>query len=141
MCKPRYLKKAEDMLDYHERRNTKFLDKYFKKYTGWKYSVKTTPWCAAFVNALMGECGYPTTGSFMARSFLKWGKKVSKPKMGDVVVFSRGRPPSGHVAFYLRNYDKNHIVVLGGNQNDEVCMKVYKKSRILGYRRPVKENK
>ena len=112
------------------------LNKYFRMYTSWPYNVKTTPWCAAFVNAIVGEAGFGVTKSFMARSFLRWGKKVTTPRMGDVVVFSRGRPPSGHVAFYMRNYDRNHIVVLGGNQGDEVCLKVYKKSRILGYRRP-----
>lgn len=136
--KPKHIKRAEEFLDMDEHRHTKKLNNYFKKYTGWKYSVDTTPWCAAFVNAIMGEAGYPTSGSFMARSFLKWGKKVTKPEMGDVVVFSRGRPPSGHVAFYMGNYDRNHILVLGGNQNDEVCIKVYRKARILGYRRPAK---
>jgi len=134
--KPKHIVRAEEFLDKDERNHTLELNKYFKKYTGWNYSVKTTPWCAAFVNAIMGEAGYPTSGSFMARSFLKWGKKVSVPKQGDVVVFSRGKPPSGHVAFYMRKYDRNHIVVLGGNQSDEVCIKVYKKNRILGYRRP-----
>ena len=134
--KPKYIKRAEQFIDMDERSNTKELNKYFKKYSGWPYNVRTTPWCAAFTNAILGEAGYPTTGSFMARSFLKWGKKVTSPKMGDIVVFSRGRPPSGHVAFYMRNYDRNHIVVLGGNQNDEVCLKVYRKNRILGYRRP-----
>lgn len=134
--KPRYIKRAEQFLDMDERNHTKQLDKYLKKYSGWNYSVKSTPWCAAFVNAILGEAGYKTTGSFMARSFLAYGKKVTNPKMGDIAVFSRGKPPSGHVAFYMRNYDANNIVVLGGNQNDEVCLKVYSKSRLLGYRRP-----
>ena len=136
--KPRHLKRAEEFLDMDERNHTKKLDKYLKKYTGWRYSVISTPWCAAFVNAIMGEAGYPTTGSFMARSFMKWGEAVDTPKQGDIVVFSRGKPPSGHVAFYMRNYDKHHIVVLGGNQNDEVCMRLYRKDKVLGYKHPVK---
>ena len=135
--KLKYMKRAEEFLDMDEINHTAELNRYFKKYTGWRYSVKSTPWCAAFVNAIMGEAGYPTTGSFMARSFLKWGKKVKTPRQGDIVIFSRGKPPSGHVGFYMRNYDKNHIVCLGGNQSNEVCLKVYKKNRILGYRRPV----
>lgn len=135
---PKYMKRAESMLDLHERKDTKELNKYFKKYSGWKFNVKHTPWCAAFVNSIVGEYGYATTGSFMARSFLKWGKKVRIPRKGDVVVFTRGRPPSGHVAFYVGNHGRNHILVLGGNQNDEVNIKAYPKSRVLGYRRGVK---
>lgn len=135
---PKYMKRAESMLDMHENEHTRRLNAYFKKYTGWNYSVDKTPWCAAFVNAIVGEAGYKTTGSFMARSFLHWGKEVSSPRKGDVVVFSRGRPPSGHVAFYVGKYGRDHILVLGGNQRDRVCVKAYPKHRILGYRRPVK---
>jgi len=135
----KYIKRAEEFLDMDEHNHTKELDTYFRKYAGWKFTVRETPWCAAFINAILGEAGYITSRSFMARSFLPWGQKVDVPKLGDVVVFSRGKPPSGHVAFYLRDYDRNNIIVLGGNQNDEVCRKVYHKSKILGYRRPVKK--
>jgi uncharacterized protein (TIGR02594 family) len=135
--KPQYYLNAEKLLDLQERKHTKKLDAYLKKYSGWNFSVASTPWCAAFVNATLGEAGIKGTGSFMARSFLKFGKEVKTPQLGDIVVFSRGKAPSGHVAYYTKNFDADHIVVLGGNQNDEVCMRVYGKNKILGYRRPL----
>lgn len=136
MAKPKHFEIAERFLGLDEHKNTKILDNYFKKQCGWHFSVKTTPWCAAFVNATLAEAGLPVTGSFMARSFLKYGKPVTKPQTGDIVVFKRGAPPSGHVAYYVKNHDSDYIVVLGGNQKDEVCMKLYRKDSILGYRRP-----
>lgn len=132
------MKKAESMLDMQENQHTGKLNAYFKKYGGWPYNVATTPWCAAFANAILIEAGYKGTGSFMARSFLNWGKAVSSPRKGDIVVFSRGKPPSGHVAFYMKDYGRDHILVLGGNQRDKVCIQSYPKSRVLGYRRAVK---
>lgn len=134
--KPKHFEIAELFLGMDERNNTKELDSYFKKHTKWPYSVKSTPWCAAFVNATLAAAGLPMTGSFMARSFLKYGRPVTRPNVGDIVVFKRGAPPSGHVAYYVKNYDHSYIVVLGGNQKDEVCMKLYRKDSILGYRRP-----
>lgn len=128
---------AERFLGLDERNHTKILNDYFKKHSKWPYNVRTTPWCAAFVNSVVHEAGHPITGSFMARSFLKWGTPVSKPQRGDVVVFVRGKAPSGHVAFYDSNYNDQYIRVLGGNQADKVCYKLYHKNNILGYRRPL----
>lgn len=127
---------AERFLNLNEKDHTSILDKYFKKHSKWPYSVKSTPWCAAFVNSVLHEAGFPITGSFMARSFLKYGTQVKEPKKGDVVVFVRGKAPSGHVAFYDSNYNDQYIRVLGGNQADKVCYKLYHKNNVLGYRRP-----
>ena len=131
-----YLDRAKQFIGKDERTNTKELDSFFKKHSGWSFSVLTTPWCAAFVNSILAESGHKTTGSFMARSFLKYGTKVDHPQEGDIVVFARGKPPSGHVAFFIKDIDANYIEVLGGNQADKVCRKLYKKNSVLGYRRP-----
>lgn len=96
-----------------------------------------TPWCSAFVGACMEEVGIQGTGSLAARSWLKWGKKVTKPQYGDVVVFWRGSKNSwqGHVAFFIKE-DAKYVHVLGGNQRNTVNVTRYPKSRLLGYRRP-----
>ncbi len=127
---------AERFLNLSETNHTKILNDYFKKQSNWQFDVKSTPWCAAFVNSVLHEAGFPITGSFMARSFLKYGTPVTKPQQGDVVVFVRGKAPSGHVAFYDSNHDAQYIRVLGGNQADKVCYKLYHKNNVLGYRRP-----
>lgn len=96
-----------------------------------------TPWCAAFVGAVLEEAGHKGTGSLAARSFLDWGHKVKTPKYGDVVVFWRGKKEGwqGHVGFYIRETD-NYIYCLGGNQGNSVNVSRYSKDRVLGYRRP-----
>lgn len=73
--------------------------------------------------------------SAWARSYLNYGEKITKPKYGAVVVFSRGTS-SGHVAFYL-DETKDSVLVLGGNQGNAVTKAWYPKSRLLGYRWPV----
>ena len=96
-----------------------------------------TPWCAAFVGAVLHEAGYKGTGSLAARSYLGWGHKVSNPKPGDLVVFWRGKKDGwqGHVGFVVRT-DKTHVWCLGGNQSNSVNVTKYSKDRVLGYRRP-----
>lgn len=97
-----------------------------------------TPWCAAFVCAMLERAGQASPKTLSARDFLRWGKKLDKPKPGAIVVFSRGDPRGwqGHVAFFLEE-DATRIRVLGGNQANAVSAVWYPKSRLLGYRWPV----
>jgi uncharacterized protein (TIGR02594 family) len=97
-----------------------------------------TPWCAGFVNGVLEKCGIQGTRSGMARSFLKWGKKIDQPIPGTVVVLRRGAPPSGHVGFITAAYPTT-IRVLGGNQGDAVNERLFKRSEVLGYRWPPKQ--
>jgi uncharacterized protein (TIGR02594 family) len=93
------------------------------------------PWCAAFVGAVLKKAGIKPSGSLMARSYLNWGQPISVPKPGAIVVFRRGTPPQGHVAFFLKDEGRT-ISVVGGNQRDAVTIASYPKSRVLGYRWP-----
>lgn len=96
-----------------------------------------TAWCSAFVNAVFYEYGVKGTNNLMARSWLKWsqGEKVSTPKYGDVVIFSRGNNGySGHVGFFVR-WDDEFVYVLGGNQGNTVKVSAYPRARLLGFRR------
>ena len=63
---------------------------------------------------------------------------ASQPERGDVVIFWRGSPASwmGHVALYHGPAaNSNDILVLGGNQNDELNISAYSTARVLGVRR------
>lgn len=98
----------------------------------------TTPWCAAYVGAMLEKTGNPSTKSLMARSYLKWGVELSEPRRGCVVVFWRGQRndgETGHVGFY-EDETATHVLVLGGNQGDAVSVAKFHKSRVLGYRWP-----
>ncbi|WP_395541530.1 TIGR02594 family protein [Neotabrizicola sp. sgz301269] len=94
------------------------------------------PWCAAFVGAVLAEVGLVPSGSLMARSYATWGRKVSLAEAmpGDVVVFPRGAPPSGHVAF-LVGFNGDRVIVRGGNQGNKVSDKLYPAASILAIRR------
>ena len=95
-----------------------------------------TPWCAAFVNAVLAEVRLPTTGKLTARSFLAWGKPIDTPRRGAIAVFRRGRSTwQGHVGFVL-DADATHITLLGGNQSDAVTQARYPRSKLLGLRWP-----
>lgn len=121
-----------------------------KKYHGWSEKANkaeltellginpvTTPWCAAFINAIEKKCGRKGTGKMLAREYLKYGKPVSTPQLGDIVVFKRGNSSwQGHVGYYAGE-DKDRILSLGGNQSNKICYAYYPKKDVLGYRRPL----
>lgn len=92
-------------------------------------------WCAAFVNAILHECGLPQTGKLNARSFLELGQETSEPVLGDIVILWRIAKDSvyGHVGFFVKKHD-NLIYILGGNQDNEVKIKGYDEKFLLGYR-------
>ena len=97
---------------------------------------KSTPWCAAFVNAIENKCGRKGTGKMLARSFLNYGRSVVTPESGDIVIFKRGNSSwQGHVGYYISE-DKYNVLTLGGNQNNSVCYQKYSKEAVLAYRRP-----
>ena len=100
--------------------------------------VKNTPWCAAFVGSVLKESGYQYSVELAARSYLKIGKKVKTPSLGDMVILWREDPKSwkGHVGFFIAETE-NVIYLLGGNQNNTVCIKPYPKKRVLEYREPI----
>lgn len=95
-----------------------------------------TPWCSSFVNWCMKQVGIKGTNSAAARSWLDWGRVITEPEEGCVVILKRGAPPSGHVCFFVRNRDTETITCLGGNQADQVKYSHYSKHDVLGYRMP-----
>jgi uncharacterized protein (TIGR02594 family) len=93
-------------------------------------------WCSAFANHCMRKAGVRGSGRANARSWLDWGVALEQPTLGCVVVFSRPPKPSeGHVSFFV-GADKNYITVLGGNQNNAVCVRPYPRARVLQFRMP-----
>jgi len=98
-------------------------------------------WCASFMNWCLREGGRDDlmTDSPRARSFTELPQFIEGyvgMTEGDIMVFTRGKNPAkGHVAFStVDGYEVyEYIDVLGGNQNDSVCVKPYASERILGY--------
>lgn len=96
-----------------------------------------TPWCSAFVNEVVYQCGGTPILNAAARSWLKVGRHMYKDWLpGDIVILHRGNPKSwtGHVGFYCR-HNSRYVWLLGGNQGNSVSIRAYRRSRILGVRR------
>lgn len=101
-------------------------------------------WCAAFVNSILALHDIPGSESvsehpLLARSFLDWGIPTDEPEYGDIVILTRGNAGwQGHVGFYIDTIyvdGVKKILVLGGNQNNQVGFDEYNASRLLGFRK------
>jgi uncharacterized protein (TIGR02594 family) len=78
-----------------------------------------TPWCAAFVGAVLKEAGLPNTGTLWALDYAKYGQTLHAPVVG--AIGTKTRNGGGHV-FFIAGFDANSVWALGGNQNDQVCI-------------------
>ena len=96
----------------------------------------STPWCSAFVNWCLRRAGIEGTDSGWARSWADWGEPIDPPRPGAIAVWARGRSSpeepvvTGHVSFFVEDRG-DVLLVLGGNQSDCVCLKVYPKRGYL----------
>ena len=95
-------------------------------------SQDETPWCSGFVNWCVERSGIAGTDSAVAKSWLHWGKKLSDPVEGCIVVYDRGGA-KGHVGFFISQSGAT-IQTLGGNQSDAVTIAGQPKSKLLGFR-------
>lgn len=97
-----------------------------------------TPWCAAFVNSVLGSLGLPHPGKLNARSYEDYARAVptEQARPGDIVVMWRNSRESweGHVGFFVR-FQGGKVVVRGGNQGNAVTDAPYDMDRILTIRR------
>ncbi len=98
------------------------------------YTADSIPWCGLFVKIITKRAGKPALKNpLWALNWAKYGTAVGQPCLGDILVFQRDG--GGHVGFYIGE-DSETYHVLGGNQNDSVCItRIYKK-RLFAARRP-----
>lgn len=102
------------------------------------YKHDATPWCGLTVGYCLALAGIEPpfdpaidTKSFLwAKSFLTFGRGVTTPEPGDVIVFE------GHVSLYERTEGANYIC-RGGNQSDQVKESPYAIKSVLAIRRPI----
>jgi uncharacterized protein (TIGR02594 family) len=98
------------------------------------------PWCSAFVNWCLRQAALAGTSSAAANSWMHWGKMLSEPQAGCVVIVGRQDPNNhnaAHVAFFVKaSQDGKQIDLLGGNQHDSVKVSSFSVASVLGYRWP-----
>lgn len=104
-----------------------------RRYIGGNPTGQSSRWCADFMNLVEKKAGRDGAGSRMAKSYLAYGKKISKPQVGDIVVLSRSG--GGHVGYFM-GWKDGQVELLSGNHGRKVGIGTYPTSRVLGYRRP-----
>lgn len=94
-------------------------------------------WCAAFASAMLERSGVASPRTLRARNFLQWGTALDAPQAGCIVVLWRGSPNSdqGHVGFFA-GVTSDRLLLLGGNQSDQVSLAAFPRNQVLGYRWP-----
>jgi len=136
------IKIASRYMGFHERHQRREL----REFLG--VDPVKIDWCAAFVNSVLNELGIPGSESvsewpLTARSFLRWGKRVKEPEVGDIVVFPRGEEDwQGHVGFYYGiEYvnGKKFYQILGGNQSNAVTIELFPARSVISIRRYSKD--
>lgn len=108
------------------------MEAYCKCYTG-----DDIAWCGLAMAFFVTMAGYqPQFGAddlhrfLWADSWREWGKKLTEPKQGAIIVLQN------HVALYERTEGLN-VVLLGGNQADQVKESLFAASGIKAIRWPI----
>lgn len=116
--------------------NSKIIEWWKKIGADW-FIDDETPWCGAFVGGVLAEVNLPVLSGgrgASARAWNDYGVKLYEPAVGCIVVFSR--KGGGHVGFVVGKDRFGNLMVLGGNQGDEVNIKPFSTDRVIGYRWP-----
>ena len=92
------------------------------------------PWASAFANQSFEKAGIRGTGDGNALSWLTWGVPLDRPAVGAVAVLDYGHG-RGHVGFVEGAYE-GMIVLLGGDQSNEVNSTAFAPRDIKAYRWP-----
>lgn len=97
------------------------------------YKADSIPWCGLFMGICALRAGVAVPENpLWALSWSAWGTPVTKPMLGDVLVFTRNG--GGHVGLYIGE-DTLAYHVLGGNQSDSVSISRIAKERLYCARR------
>jgi uncharacterized protein (TIGR02594 family) len=100
-------------------------------------------WCGLTVGYCMTKAGIaPVFGNsgdtsrfLYAAAWLGWGTPVTTPQLGDVLVFDFGGGDH-HVTLFEKDNGDGTYGCHGGNQSHEVNTVNFRKSRLMGIRRP-----
>jgi len=126
---------AEDKIPGHSNPE---IDKFFTA-TSMGAAHEDTAWCGAFVSWCMANSGNAKVvadnrRSARAADWRSWGAPLGKPSIGAVAVLRPLVPKSsGHVGF-VNGEDGGRVVLLGGNQHDQLCEAKFNKADVVQYR-------
>ena len=97
------------------------------------------PWCGLFMGIVAHNSGIKSVNEpLYPINWENFGTEATVPMFGDVLIFIsqiETRKKAGHVGLYIGE-DRDCYHVLGGNENDTVCITRILKSRLYIARRP-----
>lgn len=111
------------------------IQRWLRTLRAW-WSDDETPWCGVAVAAWMREAGVQQlpTHWYRAKGWLDWGITLAQPCVGCVAVFER--EGGGHVGLVVGTDRAGRLMVLGGNQGNQVREAPFDRLRVIGYRWP-----
>jgi uncharacterized protein (TIGR02594 family) len=106
-----------------------------RRWVGTNPTGRSKLWCARFMNFVLERAGHKGTGSDMADSFARYGRRVPGPQIGAIAVLSRGRR-GGHVGVVSGVDGNGNPILISGNHNNRVAEAAYPRSRVRAYVMP-----
>lgn len=138
MIEPIWLTKARADIGIREtpgRETTPAIRKWLLDLGAW-WTDDETAWCGVAVGHWMQAAGIDRPKAwYRAQAWLDWGYRLPRPVAGAVVVFDRGGG-KGHVGLAVGRTNADELLVLGGNQRDQVSIVPIESKRLLGSRWP-----
>lgn len=111
--------------------NNPTIINWLKSLRAW-WSEDETPWCGTFAAHCMQVAGIPLPKHwYRAKDWANWGSRLVTPIYGCVVVFER--KGGGHVGFVLGVDSKGRLLVIGGNQGNQVSVMPFDRARVVGF--------
>ena len=106
-----------------------------RRYVGTNPTGRRSLWCGRFMNFVLTRSGYKGTGSDMASSFARYGRRISGPQVGAIAVMSRGRR-GGHVGVVSGIDENGNPIIISGNHGNQVAEAAYPRGRVYAYVMP-----
>lgn len=141
LCVPNWVKTALKEIGVQEIHGVEHNDRVLEYHSvSGAFSTDEVPWCASFVNWVMLQYNYDTPKyPARAKSWLTFGKTSIMPVLGSIAV--KSRKGGGHVCFVVGKNINGDLYCVGGNQNDEVNIRLYKKEDFIDFRVPLNYGK
>jgi uncharacterized protein (TIGR02594 family) len=105
-----------------------------RRYIGTNPTGRGSLWCGAFMDMVLKRTGHPGGGN-LAKSYARYGTRVSGPQVGAIAVMGRGHG-GGHVGVVSGIDSSGNPIIISGNHNRRVAESVYPRGRIFAYVMP-----
>ena len=105
-----------------------------RRHLGTNPTTRARLWCARFMNFVLQRTGHRGTGSDLAMSFAKYGRRIAGPRVGAIAVLRR--KGGGHVGIVTAVPGKGRIVLLSGNDGRRVRERIRSTAGVVAYVMP-----